>query len=141
MPGTWTCRREKLPCQGRAELERVGAIGREEWKRGWRLVLACCIGFSFFSLLTHTMGMFMQPIGKEFGWSRTLLSAGVTISGIATALLSPPFGILIDRFGSRRLALPGIVVTAFAVSLIALANGSAVQWMRCGLFTRRFRSR
>lgn len=98
------------------------------------MVLASAIGFSFFSILTHTMGMFMQPIGAEFGWSRTLLSAGVTITGVMTAILSPPFGVLIDRFGSRRLALPGIVATAFAICLIPLANGSAVQWLLLWLF-------
>lgn len=106
----------------------------EEWRRGWGLVFASCIGFSFFSVLTHTMGMFMDPVGKEFGWSKTLLSAGVTISGIATALLSPPFGILIDRYGSRRLALPGIVAASLAISAIALANGSAWQWLGLWLF-------
>jgi MFS family permease len=106
----------------------------QEWRQGWKLVVASCIGFSFFSVLTHTMSMFMEPVGREFGWGRTLLSAGVTISGFVTAILSPPFGLLIDRYGSRRLALPGIVVTACAMTLIALANGSPAQWLALWAF-------
>lgn len=136
MASPWTWQGERLI----SSLERTHALseadrpGREEWRRGWGLVLASCIGFSFFSVLTHTMSMFMEPVGREFGWNRTLLSAGVTISGITTALLSPPFGVLIDRYGSRRLALPGIVLSAIGIAAMALANGSAWQWLGLWLF-------
>lgn len=105
------------------------ATSRKEWRSGWALVLACFVGFSFFSLPTASLGMFMQPIGDEFGWGRTLISAGTSISSVVTALLSPFFGILIDRYGSRRLALPGLVLTSLAIASIALANGSAWQWL------------
>jgi predicted MFS family arabinose efflux permease len=101
----------------------------EEWKRGWTLVLACFVGFSFFSVPTASMGVFMEPIAHEFGWGRTLLSAGTTMTSVVTALLSPFVGVLIDRWGARRLALPGVVLTAFAMAGISLASGSPVQWL------------
>jgi len=105
----------------------------EEWRHGWRLVIACFVGFSFFSFMSASIGAFMAPLGREFGWSRTLLSAGITIAAVTTALLSPFFGLLIDRYGSRRVALPGIIATTVAVVLFATANGSPVQWL--GLWT------
>lgn len=105
-----------------------------EWRQGWALVLASFVGFSFFSLPTASASVFMQPIADEFGWGRTLVSAGTTISSVVTALLSPFFGILIDRYGSRRLALPGLVLTAFAMASIALANGNQVQWLAIWAF-------
>ncbi len=108
--------------------------GGSEWQQGWALVLACFVGFSFFSLPTASMGVFMQPIGDEFGWGRTLIAAGTSISSVVTALLSPFFGILIDRYGSRRLALPGLVITALAMASIALANGSPLQWLALWAF-------
>ena len=43
-------------------------------------------------------GLFMEPLGREFGWSRTLLSAGPSIASIMTAILGPFFGALIDKF-------------------------------------------
>lgn len=106
-----------------------GTTAAQEWKAGWKLVLACFFGFLFFSTLTSSMSVFIGPLAAEFGWSRTLLSAGVAMSSIVTALLSPFFGILLDRYGARRLALPGILVTSFAVSSIAFANGSPAQWL------------
>lgn len=115
-------------------MDQTALTAAEEWKRGWRLVLACFIGFSFFSIMTHSLGVFMEPLSREFGWSRTLISSGVTISSVVTALLSPFFGILIDRYGSRKVALPGLVAAMVAISCFSLANGSALQWMALWTF-------
>jgi predicted MFS family arabinose efflux permease len=109
------------------------SAGRE-WRRHWTLVLACFVGFSFFSVPTASMGVFMEPIGREFGWGRTLVAAGTSMTSVVTALLSPVFGMLIDRYGARRLALPGVVLTAFAIASISLANGSPVQWLALWVF-------
>jgi predicted MFS family arabinose efflux permease len=101
----------------------------EEWKRGWTLVLACFVGFSFFSVPTASAGVFMEPIAREFGWGRTLVTAGTSLTSVITAVLSPAVGMLIDRWGARRLALPGVIATAFAIGAVGTANGSPVQWL------------
>lgn len=100
-----------------------------EWKAGWTLVLTSFVGFLYFSAMFGSMSVMIGPISQEFGWSRTLVSAGLSISSLTTAVLSPFFGILIDRYGTRKLALPGLVVAAFAISSFALANGSPTQWL------------
>jgi MFS family permease len=100
-----------------------------EWRQGWKLVLAASFGFSFFSIMLAASGLFMDPLGQEFGWSRTLLSAGPSLASLITAILGPFFGALIDRFGSRRLALPGLVATIIAICAFGLANGEAWQWL------------
>ena len=101
----------------------------EEWRQGWTLALACLTGFGFFSVLLAATGVFIQPLTDEFGWSRSLLSSGPAIATGVTALLGPFYGALIDRYGSRRLALPGTILTALAVSVFGLANGSSTQWI------------
>jgi MFS family permease len=102
---------------------------QDEWKRGGSLVMAAFVGFSFLSIMTGSLSMFIEPVGNEFGWSRTLTSAGFTIAAIFTALLSPFFGIMVDRYGSRRIALPGILATIGCISAFSLANGSTTQWI------------
>lgn len=101
----------------------------DEWKQGWTLVFASFVGFLFFSAMFASMSVFMGPISEEFGWSRTLVSGGVSISSLVTAPLSPFFGILIDRYGTRKLALPGLVISSFVVAAFALVNGSPVLWL------------
>ena len=105
-----------------------GGSASEEWRRSWTLVLAASIGFSFHSIMAIGTGVFMDPLGQEFGWNRAQQSSGVSIASITAMVLSPFFGALIDRWGVRRLALPGLVLTSLAIAGFALTNGSMRQW-------------
>lgn len=100
----------------------------EEWRRGWTMVLAAFVGFSFFSVMVASTGVFMRPLIDEFGWNRTQASSGVSIAGIITAAGSPFFGILIDKWGTRRLALPGLVLMSLLTAAFALNTGSFALW-------------
>lgn len=102
---------------------------REEWAAHWLLVLTASVGFSFFSIMIGATGLFFEPLGREFGWSRTLLSAGASIATVMTAVLSPLFGALIDRFGSRKVVLPGLVLTMLSIASFSLLDGSSAQWL------------
>lgn len=101
----------------------------DEWRRNWPLVLAAGIGVSFFSFMSPALGLFFDSLHAEFGWSRTELSVGMTFGALLTVFGSPFVGRLIDRFGSRRLALPGLVLTALTIAAFGLANGSIGQWI------------
>ncbi|MDT7535452.1 MFS transporter [Sphingobium sp. SA2] len=100
-----------------------------EWKANWTFVLAASFGFSFFSIMLAATGIFMEPLAAEFGWKRTVLSVGPSIATTITAILSPFFGALIDRHGSRRLVLPGLLLTMSSIASFSLATGSTTQWI------------
>lgn len=108
--------------------EPATGLAAEEWRKGWRLVLASSLGFSFFSVMMSATGLFMEPLSQAFGWSRTLLSSGPSIASASQALLGPFFGLLVDRWGTRRLALPGVALTMAAIACFGLLNGSAAMW-------------
>lgn len=101
----------------------------EEWRSGWTLVLAASFGFSFFSIMLAATGLFMGPLSQEFGWSRTLLSAGPSIATTMTAITGPFFGALLDKYGTRRLVLPGMVATMLAICGFSFLDGSETQWI------------
>lgn len=105
------------------------AAASTEWKSHWPLVLAASIGFSFMSFMTPAAGIFMEPLSKAFGWNRTQLSTGIALSAVISLLASPFLGSLLDRLGTRRIALPGIVLTALVIAAFSFANGSLVQWI------------
>lgn len=100
-----------------------------EWRTSWTLVLAASAGFSFFTILIASTGLFIEPLRAEFGWNRTLLSSGPSIASILTAALGPFLGALIDRFGSRRIVLPGLLLTIASIASFSLINGSETQWI------------
>lgn len=107
---------------------------RAEWRAYGLLVLAGFTGFSFHSVVTYTTGLFMQPLSDQFGWSRALIAGGLTIAALSTIPLAPLVGAIIDRWGSRRLAIIGLILTGGAVSAFGLANGSPVQWLALWVF-------
>lgn len=104
------------------------SIRREEWRRNWTLVIACAVGLSFSVLLNNCFGLFIEPISEEFGWGRAQTSAGMTLGALFSVIFSPFVGALVDKFGVRRIALPGLVLLALSIASFALANGSTVQW-------------
>lgn len=78
---------------------------------GWWVVFACSI------IHVYTAGTFFSgftalfnPIVKEFGWSYVIVSLAATFRGVETGVLAPIAGILVDRFGSRKLLLGGVVI-------------------------------
>ncbi|ABE43992.1 MFS transporter [Polaromonas sp. JS666] len=70
-------------------------------------------------IMQFTFGVFLLPLTKEFGWSRSTTSFALVIGLTMTALFVPVAGRLIDRFGIRAVTLPAI--TLFSLSMAALA--------------------
>lgn len=100
-----------------------------EWGAHWKLVLAATVGMSFHSVMSHGLGLFMEPLQAEFGWSRSQISLGLTIAAMLSLPLSPVVGAMVDRWGSRRLALPGVVLSGTAIACFATLSGSVAQWL------------
>ncbi len=100
----------------------------DEWKAHWPLVAASLIGMSFYAVVTYSLGTFIAPLEAEFGWSRALISAGLTIFTVTAMIGGPLVGALIDKLGTRRVAVPGIALHAAAFAGLSLANGALWQW-------------
>lgn len=92
------------------------------------MICAAMMGFAFTSVITSATGLFIKPISDEFGWSRAMVSSGVSITAVVTFLLSPLFGLFIDKWGVRRMALPGLVLMILVIASLSLLNGSVLQW-------------
>lgn len=70
----------------------------------------------------YSFGVFFIPIMQEFGWSRSIVSGVLFVSGIAYAGSVPFIGSLADRFGYKWVS----IITASAMGL-GLVLGSRVQ--------------
>jgi predicted MFS family arabinose efflux permease len=101
----------------------------DEWRRYWPLVLTTSVGFSFHSIATYASGLFIEPLEQEFGWSRSEISIGLAIAAIATVPLSPVVGSYIVRWGSRRIALPGLLLTACTLAAFGTVSNSIAHWI------------
>ena len=90
-----------------------------EWRAGWRTLfagfIAMGVGWNFAAIVAS---LFLKPMQAEFGWSRAQLSFG-SVGGLIVAVMLPFTGLLLDRFGPRRVAFVGI--TGMAFSFMAFA--------------------
>jgi MFS family permease len=105
-----------------------GRAAAQEWRENWKLVLAAMFGMSFSAVAVNSLGLFMAPLQAEFGWSRAQISSGLTIYAFAAVPLSPFVGGLIDRWGARALAIPGLILAGSAYAAFGAASASPVSW-------------
>jgi MFS family permease len=116
-----------------------GVTSGGEFSRGWKALAASFVGTAFGAspLPFNTIGFFIEPLQKEFGWSRTEISLGITIYGLLAALLAPVFGRMADRYGVRPVALGSLLAFGLAFGSFALIPGSLAWfyfvWVLVGL--------
>ena len=97
---------------------------------GW-IILAClcCAGFSRQGPAVATLSIFVEPLTREFGWSRTALSGAVSLGGVLAALSSPLIGPMLDRHGSRVALCLAVLVTGTAMMLLSLTQSLLVFYL------------
>lgn len=89
---------------------------------GSTLALVVCNG----PVVAFTFGLFLKPISQEFGWNRAAMSVASAVAALMIALAVPFAGMLVDRFGVRRILLPVIVLSSISVAAIWLTPASLV---------------
>ena len=97
---------------------------------GW-IVLAClcCAGFARQGPAVATLSIFVEPLTREFGWSRTALSGAVSLGGVLAALSSPLIGPALDRHGARLALCLAVLVTGIAMMLLSLTQSLLVFYL------------
>lgn len=87
---------------------------------GWWIVAASFLitlytgGVIFYGFTT-----IFEPIANEFGWSYTQISLAASLRGLEIGLLAPLMGILVDRWGPRRLIFSGAIITCLGLALLS----------------------
>ncbi len=61
-----------------------------------------------------TLSIFVVPMSEELGWSRTLIVGAASAAGIASILIAPATGWLVDRIGPRVLLGVAVLVLGFS---------------------------
>ena len=99
---------------------------------GWWLVGAT--GFMLMLMAVSVfqgLGTLLVGLERHFGWSRTAMSGAFSLARAEGAVLGPIEGILIDRFGSRRLIIIGYLI--MGVGFILFSRVTSL-WQFYGAF-------
>ena len=106
--------------------EEAGA--RAEWRSGWRVPFISLVALSVAFSHIYTMGAFFAPLQDEYGWSRTAISSGLTIVSVISVICAPFVGGLVDRWGPRRMAIPGLLLFCLSYAALGFAGPGLWSW-------------
>lgn len=86
------------------------------------MATVCLTNFTVVVFSNPILGVFAADLEREFDWSRAEVALAITIGSLTAALLSPPIGWVVDRFGGRW-----VIAGAGLVMAVALASLSGLQ--------------
>jgi MFS family permease len=67
--------------------------------------------------------LFIEPLSREFGWSRSAISGVWDVTLVVSALVAVPAGRAIDRWGPRPIALAGVPLVGAGWLLVTVVSG------------------
>jgi MFS family permease len=87
---------------------------------GWWIIVACF----FISLYTggvifYGFTAIFEPLKQQFGWSHTQISLAASLRGLESGLLAPLVGMLVDRWGPRRMLFGGLIIVSLGLMLLS----------------------
>jgi len=93
---------------------------------GWWNVSASFIGLSLsYAMFTiFAFGVFLKPLAEEFGWRRDEMAFAYTVTNLTIVVASLLLGLLIDRYGVRRVLIPSVILMGLAVASMSLLTGN-----------------
>ena len=78
---------------------------------GWWLVILTGVIMVIATVpLFHAMAVWAVALERHFGWTRAQLGLALTLTRVESGLIGPLEGYLVDRVGTRRMVLIGLVV-------------------------------
>lgn len=94
---------------------------------GWWLVAASFpIALYVAGAIFYGFTAIFEPIANEMGWSYAQVSFASSLRGLESGLLAPLIGILVDRWGPRRLIAMGALALFLGLSLLSHVNSLAM---------------
>jgi MFS family permease len=91
--------------------------------KGWLLIAASTLGVAVCVIPVSilSLGVFIKPLGAEFGWGRGDVTLALTILSLAMAVALPLSGRIIDSFGVKRPVVVSLVLYGGGVAFTPTA--------------------
>ena len=96
-------------------------------RAGWATAIGSAIGLALAlgpSVLQYmTLGVFTPYLHQAFGWSISQISLAATLLAVMTMVASPLQGLMVDRFGARRIILTCVPLFGTGYAALSLMTG------------------
>lgn len=97
---------------------------------GW-WVASACMGISalYECLFFYGFSAFFIPWRETFGWSRSLLGGVAGLARLEGGVIGPITGLLIDKYGPRRMMFLGLALTGLGFLSLSRINSLAMLYV------------
>ena len=93
---------------------------RRQIYRGWWVVGALAFAsFGQVAFFNPVLGIFIEPLEQEFGWSRGAIAGALSVGTVIGAFSSPFIGRFIDRHGGRPFIVVGLCIVVVCLLLLS----------------------
>ncbi|MSQ35935.1 MAG: MFS transporter [Dehalococcoidia bacterium] len=75
-----------------------------------------------------SFGIFIAPLREELGWSTAVIALGFSIRSFEQGLMAPVTGLMVDRFGPRKMAVTGAIVLAIGILMFSQAHSKGMYY-------------
>lgn len=84
-------------------------------------MVAASVGIAVYiaAVVFYGFTAFFQPMADDLGWSYTEISLGASLRGLESGLMAPVVGMLIDRWGPRRVIFMGAILLSLGMFLLS----------------------
>jgi len=97
---------------------------------GWWVVTACfLISFLISGVVVFGFTAFFEPIAREFSWSYAQISLAISLRGIEAGIVAPLVGLVVDRWGPRRMIFGGAIIIGIGLMLLSRVNSLVMFYM------------
>ena len=102
-----------------------------EFRENWPLLLTATLGVGISAAHGYTVGVFLNPVGQEFGWTSQKVLLGPLIVGIVSGFGAPFTGRVMDRVGARPIPLLGTTAMTLGYVLLAMVPHAFAAYLAC----------
>jgi len=105
------------------------------WRTPILVILAGCLIAAIGFGARSSLGMFLEPMTVDRGWSRETFGFALAIQNLFWGLGLPLAGALSDKFGASRVIMLGAVVYALGLFFMGVVETSSMLYLSAGIFT------
>lgn len=101
----------------------------------WVVVVVVAVTLTIASGARFLFGVVLKPISEEFGWNRAELTGAVMLGMVVLSICQPLIGIMVDRFGPKRILVGGLVLLSLALVPFTFATSLWQVYLLYGVLT------
>ncbi|MGL4745305.1 MAG: MFS transporter, partial [Dermatophilaceae bacterium] len=113
----------------------VGAPARTRWHYSWVVAAVTLGALVAAAAFRSSTGVLLEPIEREFGWSRATTSGAVSLNLVLYGVVAPFAAALMERWGVRRTATAALLLIGAASALTVVMTQPWHLWVFWGLLT------